>query len=355
MKVLRRLFLFSALTIVSLLALVLWMAGGVQGPRPMSGQIQTLPETPHQAANHSDPRVVRVVSWNIAWAYGWGSEGSGEAKPAPHFGRNLDAMGRVLASLKPDFVLLQEVDFDSARSHGTQQAVRLAQQCGLRHVATFESWRANYVPFPYWPPSNHFGRVRSGGAILSRFPLQTNEGELLPKPTKNPWWYNLFYLFRYVHHVEAQHPLGPITLANAHLEAFDAANRLNQASRAREILDALGSNALIFGGDMNSVPPESPTKHDYPDEPQTDHRSDETVEVLRSTKAVDDTLPPQTMTATPSAWFTFPAHAPNRKLDYIFASDRFEVVSTKVVSEINDASDHLPVVVELRFKSTPES
>ncbi|MEL7371256.1 MAG: endonuclease/exonuclease/phosphatase family protein, partial [Myxococcota bacterium] len=134
----------------------------------------------------------------------------------------------------------------------------------------------------------------------------------------------------------------------------EPANRLNQAYRAREILDTLKTDAIIFGGDMNSVPPESPVKHAYPDEPETDHRTDETIAVLRSTQAVVDTLPVETMTATPSEWFTFPAHAPNRKLDYIFASDPLEVVSTKVVFDINDASDHLPVVVELRFKSTPE-
>ena len=343
------LILLAALGLMVLV--VLWMAGGIQNARRFQGPVERIANPFEPAPSTRDPRLLKVVVWNIAWAYGWGSEGSGGAQPKAHFERNLDAMGRVLAAAKPDLVLLQEVDFDSGRSHGIDQAERLARQAGLGFAARAESWTAHYVPFPYWPPSDHFGHMHSGGAILSRYPLRNHEVELLPKPTANAFWYNLFYLFRYVQLAELEHPAGPVHVLNMHLEAFDPANRFNQASRVRAVLDGLRAPHIVAGGDMNAVPPESPVRHGYPDEPQTDHRNDETIEVLRSAKTVSDTLPAATFTSTPSAWFTFPAHDPNRKLDYVLASDRFDVESVEVIRDIKDASDHLPVVVTLRFKS----
>lgn len=337
--------------IVGTLCLIVWMAGGVQGPHTFEASTRTLPAVPGPGRGaDGESTVLRIVVWNIAWAYGLGSEGSGGRKPTAHFERTLDRMGRTLAALKPDLVLLQEIDFGSDRSHGTDQAERLARQCGLRHIASAQTWSANYVPFPYWPPSDHFGKMSSGGAVLSRYPLGDHRVELLPKPTANPWWYNLFYLFRYLQQVKVDHPHAPIQIVNAHLEAFDGANRINQAYRAREVVDGLEMPHLVFGGDMNAVPPESPVRHGYPDEPEQDNRDDETIATLRGSRRVQDTLPVETFTSTPSDWFTFPANAPNRKLDYIFVSDAFEVVSTRVVHEADDASDHLPVFAEVRFK-----
>ena len=346
----RRMVLLISIAIALLTLLVVWMAGGVQGPRTFEARVRRLAAPAGGPQVERDPSTLTVLTWNIAWGYGWGSEGSGNAKPRAHFERNLDTMGRVLATLKPDLILLQEADFDSARSHRMDQAERLARQSGLTYVAPAVSWSANYVPFPYWPPSDHFGRVLSGGAVLSRYPLKNNRVELLSKPTENPWWYNLFYLFRFVQTVEVDHPMGTIQVVNSHLEAFDPANRLNQAYRVREVIDDLDGALVVFGGDLNSVPPEAPKRHAYPDEPNTDHRQDETIKVLRSARSIDDTVPSETLTSTPSAWFTFPAHTPNRKLDYIFAADKFEVVSTRVVTEAGDASDHLPVLTVLRFK-----
>ena len=348
MKTLRRIFVIVAALVALLMMAVMWMAGGVQGPRQYDGQVQRLTDGP--VRKDPQPEVLTVVVWNVAWAFGAGSDGTGQAKPRAHFERNLDTMGRVLAAANPDLVLLQEVDFDSTRSFRMNQAERLARQCGLPFIAPSVSWSANWVPFPYWPPAEHFGHMMSGGAVLSRYPLQNNRVELLPKPTSNPWWYNLFYLFRFIQRVDVEAPDGSFTAVNTHLEAFDLANRMNQAYRLRAVLDDLESKRVVLGGDLNSVPPESPQRNGYPDEPETDHRSDETVAVLRTAKGLRDAVAVKTFTSTPSAWFTFPAEAPNRRLDYVFVSEAYEVVSTRVLSEAGTPSDHLPVIAELRLK-----
>jgi endonuclease/exonuclease/phosphatase (EEP) superfamily protein YafD len=55
--------------------------------------------------------------------------------------------------------------------------------------------------------------------------------------------------------------------------------------------------------------------------------------------------------ATADAGLTFPANKPDRKIDYVLLpkGHAWEVVSAKVVDE-PVASDHRPVVVELKWK-----
>lgn len=340
------------LGVLAIPLLVLWMAGGLQSPRRAAVAPETLSEVPPSGG--APPEVLTVVSWNIAWGYGWGSEGSGKARPPDHFDASLAQMGAVLKSVGADVVLLQEVDFGSRRSHYQDQARLLAQAAGLPHVARAESWTARWVPFPYWPPSEQFGTMRSGGAILSRFPIERHEVELLEKPAENPAWYNLFYLFRYLETAELR--VGPRTLTvfNTHLEAFKQENRVLQAKLTRERLRAAMGPHLIYGGDLNSVPPEAPQKKGYPDEPQTNHESDPTIGLFRELPGLVETIGSSTISARPNDFHTFPAHAPNRKLDHLFVGTGFEIVEARVLKEAGATSDHLPLLLRLRFRSAED-
>lgn len=332
---------------VGLVVLLLVMAGGVQSPRQFASAPEQLTTVP--APSGPAPTTLTIVSWNIAWGYGFGSEGSGQARPAEHFERTVEAMGAVLAATGADLVLLQEVDFDSRRSHHVDQAKRLAERAGLPYVARAESWTAPWVPFPYWPPKEHFGTMHSGGAILSRFPIVAHDVELLPKPDENPFWYNLFYLFRYLERAEIQ--VGPTTLSvfNTHLEAFKQQNRLAQVERTLTRLRAEMRPALIYGGDLNAVPPESPQKHGYPDEPETDHRDDPTITRIRALEGLSDTVGSSTISARAADFFTFPAHAPNRKLDHLFVGAGVKVLEVRVVKEAGASSDHLPLLIRIEL------
>jgi hypothetical protein len=58
------------------------------------------------------------------------------------------------------------------------------------------NWDKRYVPFPYWPITQQFGRTLSGQSILSRFPIQNHERHVLDRVAGNNWIYNAFYLDR---------------------------------------------------------------------------------------------------------------------------------------------------------------
>ena len=323
------------------------MAGGRQRPKVKTPKATRLPGvTPLPRAANAG---LTIVSWNIAWAYGWGSDGSGiTSRLESDFERNLKEMGRVLKQLNPDIVLLQEADFESTRSHGIDQAHQLARVAHLPYVAKAISWRANWVPFPYWPPENHFGTMLSGGAILSRYPIEEHRVETVPKPDALPWWYNLFYLFRYHQEAVIQTDFGPVLVMNVHAEAFDEENRIQHARLIAERLSDHIIPQTVVGGDFNSVLPEASVREGYPDEPGTSHSSDPTIEIIRGIDGLMDTVPGELYLKDEAAWLTFPAYEPNRKLDYLFYGAGFRADKTHIPrATAGDLSDHLPIVTTL--------
>lgn len=348
MKVVRRVLIFFAILALVLVGTVLWMAKGLQRAHTFAAPPQQVSGVHTTTSTGTD--TLRVVVWNLSWAYGWGSEGSGSAKPAEHFEQTLEKMGAVLRKVSPDLILMQEVDLGASRSFDTNQAEALARAVGLPWMAEAVSWEANYLPFPYWPPKDHFGRVRSGGAILSRFPITKNVIELYPKPEENSFVYNMGYLFRYLQHAEIELRGQSVPIFNAHLDAFSSKNRQAHAGHISRRLTTEMHPWMIFGADMNTVPPESSVRSGYPDEPTTAHDDDISISRLRAVEGLRDTLNPDDFVAHEADYFTFPAQAPNRKLDFIFAGSGYEVVSFRVLKEAGELSDHLPVFAELRLR-----
>ena len=78
-----------------------------------------------------------------------------------------------------------------------------------------------------------------------------------------------------------------------------------------------GPLSLLLG-DMNCTPPEAKVRRAFEDEPETDMSSDNTIGLLRGIPGIREVVPADVYAADERAWFTFPAHKPNRRLDYIF-------------------------------------
>lgn len=333
-----------------LAGLVLWMADGVQLPRVVDAPLLELDNVAQTGAS-ADPQALRILVWNIAWGYGQGSEGTGSKKARSHFTRTLEQIANAVRSSGADIVMLQEIDFDATRSYHQDQAQAIAAAAGLPYVAPAVSWHANWVPFPYWPPADQFGRMRSGGAILSRYPLTDHQVKLLPKPEANAFHYNLFYLFRYAQEARVDTPLGALQLINVHLEAFDAINRMRQANMIAERWDGKLAPLTVLAGDLNSVPPEAPVRAGFVDEPHADFTEDETLGVLRSI-GLRDAVAARDYRTDPTTRYTFPASAPSRTLDHALLGSGLAVSEVRVYAEAGEISDHLPLLVTLTLADT---
>lgn len=212
---------------------------------------------------------------------------------------NLARTAAVLRDLAPDVVALQEVDDRVTRSGGTDQAAALGGLLGMEHA--FGSF-FDYQGGQY------------GMAILSRHPIRLVEPIRLPDGNEP----------RVALLVEVELPGGErLRVINVHFDwvASDSF-RLPQARALAGHLDTLAGPWIVLG-DFNDLPG-SPTL------------------ALFRERAEEAAKPP-------GAGATYPASAPEREIDYIFAAPRAAwVVGVAEVIPEAVASDHRPVRALLR-------
>lgn len=290
----------------------------------------------------SDPQeeagVIKILTWNLGFLYGKGSEGSGyEHRPSEFYQKRIDKMIQEIRDWNPDIVCLQEIDFDSHRSSGINQARELAQKAGYPYVAEAVSWDANYIPFPYWPLQRNFGRMKSGGAILSKYPLTQHQVHLLDKPASQSWWYNIFYLHRYFQKVKFLVGEKEFTLVNLHLEAFD---KLDRQSQVGKLIEMISQESLDFiAGDFNMVPDEAMKKRNFPDDSDDYHNDSSYSQMMNS--GLLEAIPQEIYILDENKYFTYPSWQPNRRLDYIFYRPEHKMMRADILN--SDLSDHLPL------------
>lgn len=326
--VLLGLFLFA-------LAFVFW------GSMPLE-EDRNFVETGPYPEGASTVESLTIVSYNMGYARGPLGDYAGPWTKS-FIENGVDKVAAAILAEKPDLVFLQEVDFASARSHELDQAALLKAALGFQSMSCATTWNKRYVPFPYWPPSKHYGKMLSGQCILSRFPLKDAKVHYLEQPASNAWYRNRFYLHRAIDEVtlslseEGQE----FKLFNIHLEAFDPENRQAQLAVLFDLIKKEGSvDHVIAAGDFNSLPPEALQKHAFVDEPEADFRGDETIAEMRKTGLKDAISDPKS--------FTFPADAPSRRLDYVWYGDALQLKEVKVMEA--GFSDHRGIVARFSLR-----
>lgn len=291
------------------------------------------------------PSVIKILTFNIGFLYGKGSEGTGyEFRDKDYYTKSLDKLSEEIKNWQADVVCLQEIDFDSARSHSINQARYIAKKAGYPYVAEGVSWNANYIPFPYWPIRNNFGRMSSGGAILSKYPLTEHEVTLLAKPESQPWWYNLFYLHRYFQKVTINIGEKKFKLINLHLEAFDKANRQDQVKKLAEKIKA--EDIDFVAGDFNMLPASATKRSKFYN--NDNYENDLSYELMMKV-GLSEVIPDEIYAKDEAFYFTFPAWEPDRRLDYIFYKSGLKMMKAEVLPSA--LSDHLPLRASFQIDS----
>jgi endonuclease/exonuclease/phosphatase family metal-dependent hydrolase len=273
--------------------------------------------------------VFSIVTYNIGYLSGM-TNNLPVPKPKELFDRNLEKVLAETKKINPDIIAFQEIDYNASRSYKVHQQNEIAK-LGYNFVAEAVNWDETYVPFPYWPPTMHFGKVVSGQSIISKYPLKEHQRIVLQRVANAPFYRDVFYLERLAQVVKVTLHGQDVILINIHLEAFDTQTRANQFEEVLAIFNTYKTKyPTILLGDFNSK--------------------------ARDSNAIIKKM--FTMTGVGNAAFnkenpvnTFDTKDPFERIDYIFyTKNSIEYISGKVLTEFEQASDHLPVLMEFRLK-----
>lgn len=221
--------------------------------------------------------------------------------------QGLDAVADVLKTLEPDVVALQEVDRDTIRSDGADQAEQLAAALGLPH------WH-------FFPATPWVGGGEYGIALLSRFPLE--ETRLLPLPVDGPNSPESNTEPRVLASAVIRTRGNTLRIFNTHFGLSDSQRRKQAETVARALQS---EQPTILLGDFNATP----------DDP-----------VLGPVRgALTDAHADLPL----SARVSFPQPPPGKAIDYVFHSLALVVEHAAVIGDAPPASDHHPLLVRFRL------
>jgi len=252
-------------------------------------------QQPHTGDAAQAPHTITVLSWNIY-------HGEHHYQPGTS---NLETIAKIINQYQPDIVALQEVDHMTERTAGFNHGERkdlMQELAALTHM------------HGYFAKAMDFEGGGYGGGILSRHP-STPVIHPLPSPQGGEP--------RVL--VSIQYPLSngrSMTFAGTHLCHEYEVNRSAQINAIRDFASATGEPTII-AGDFNFTP-------DHP-----------------AYTAISTTLH-DAMPGSPA--LTWPYHAPEERLDYIFM-DKGSQWQVKEITLIDiDASDHFPVLAVLELR-----
>lgn len=327
----------------------------VEGARHYHAKSQVTPPA------STDP--LKIVSWNVKYGGGrilffWECGGHRGNMTREEVLANLEGLAEKIRELDPDILLLQEVDVQSKRSAYVDQVQWLLDHTPLNHGVYASAWKADFIP------SDGIGRMDSGNAILSRWPLTNAVRYALPLIGDWSAIEKYFYLKRNILTAEVLHPTRTFTVVNVHTEAFaEDDTKLRHLQRFTEVLSELDAAGMPFvaGGDLNSIPPGSPQVAGFPDDncgdarfEGDDYTGEETwLDPLYT--QFHSAIPLADFQADPAAYFSFvgsDGDLPwNRCLDYLFSNHPWVTGSGHVHQSATPPaldplmlSDHAPVV-----------
>ncbi len=338
MKMLLKIVLSAVfISVTSILIFFFWGSSGIVKNSGLSG-IKKLSYKKNDYFSNNSP--IRLITFNCGYFSGMRNNLPGKL-PFEFFNKNIDDFYQKALSSDADIICFQEIDLKSKRSYNVNQSLRLAHKLGFMNYAFAVNWNKRYVPFPYWPPSAHFGKMVSSQSIVSKYPI-LDTGRIVLKKPENTFYYNSFYLDRLIQDVKIKLGENTLTILNIHLEAFDRETRQIQAEYVLEYYKKKYKNIgpVIILGDFNCVPPDAPKKRGFSDEPDTDYNNEKTIKLFYGEDSLKEACPENNRNE-----FTFPSDDPDRKLDYIFYTHEF-IKSLKVIVLRSNSSDHLPVMME---------
>ena len=282
-----------------------------------------------------------IITYNIGYLSGM-TNNMAVDRTKELFDENLRKSSNLFSELNPDFIAFQEIDFDADRSFNVNQMKEITNQSNFNYSAKAVNWDKQYVPFPYWPISQQFGKVVSGQAVLSQYPILESSIHTLVKPEGNPFYYNAFYLDRLAQITKIKIGKKTLHIINIHLEAFHGDTREIQIKTVLGIVHQYSEkHPVILCGDFNSTPPEA----------SNPWQNDNVIRTMLADFQLEMAINMDANKANESNYYTFNSEDPDRRIDYFFYNPKFiKILDARVLTEAEQISDHLPVWMKFTIR-----
>ena len=306
--------------------------------------------------------TLTVVTWNIRFGIGranWFGDSCGELVifDDEKIKNGLELLALKIAEIDADILLLQEVDIDSKRSSYIDQVQWLLDHTSMNYGVYASMWEVQFVP------SDGLGRVNTGNAILSKWPLSEAERIQLSLRGDQDALTKAFYVRRNVLKAVVNYPGNPFWAVGIHASAFSNDDtKQKQFLEFKDVLDEINAKGELFvaGGDLNELPPGA-TKNNYCDEdrcpdelPESDEGCDfsnETTWISPLYNAYTPSVSLVDYLQNENMYFTHASthnanderYQWNRKLDYLFTNTSWVPRSERTHQEAQLESDHVAV------------
>lgn len=341
--------------LIMLLVPLLYVAGAIG--LAMLTDYRPAPQEPLVWTGGGDatpPDTLTLVSWNL----GYGGLGAGAdffydggktvRMPADSVQAYLAGQLARLGQAHPDFWLLQEVDRDSRRSYGVDQAARLRAALPDYGQVFAPNYDVTFIPIPLLEP---MGGVLGG--LLTLSPFRPDTAIRYAFAGNYDWPTYLFFLDRCFLYTRYQRPGGDLLVINTHNSAYDDGSlRATQMAQLAEVLRQAYADSLyvIVGGDWNQVPPGFAGVPGVPAPPEV---ADPRFQVGANYPdpgwqwVFDPAVPTNRSLAAPFD----PDTTPRTVIDFFLVSPNVEVLAVEGLEEGFRYSDHNPVRLQVRLKA----
>lgn len=309
--------------------------------------------------------TIIVMTWNIRFGAGripWFGDACGDRVilTEDEVYASLQTIADKINIVKPDILLLQEVDLNSKRSDYIDQLQWLLDNTYLNYAVYGAQWRSQFIP------SDGLGRMEEGNAILSRWKI--SDGKRIELGQRGDQDNLTRYFYERCSMVTGKIEIPGVDnlyAVNIHASAFATDDTKHKhIIRFKEELDRIQNEGgrFVAGGDLNTLPPGSDTTdycmedmcpgesyHHATDNPMHKEGSNYTPEVHWLDgiyAAYQCAVPTQEYRLNQYRYFshtTRGAHFWDRTLDYLFTNYLWVDGSAFTHQDATSASDHAPV------------
>jgi len=308
---------------------------------------------------------IRIMTWNIRYGMArgvWFGDACGDkvVYSKDEILKNMATIAERINTVKPDILLLQEVDINSLRSAYVDELQYIVDHTYFCYSVYGFQWKAQFVP------SDGIGRIHEANVILSRWPFgESTRIQLQLRGDQDAL--TCYYLERnFMVKAKIEIPgVADFYAVNIHAAAFATDDTKHKHIVAFQTeLDNIVSDGgwFVAGGDLNTLPPGSDSTdycyedmcpgesfHQPGDDPMHKDGSDYTPETEWLTGlynkyscavALSDYQQNQQACFSHT---TRPEHFWDRTLDYLYTNSRWQKGSTVTHQDFLTDSDHAAV------------